>query len=141
MGWSPKPRFYSIQQRQIVVFANDCIILVYVDDCLMFSSSSAIIDDVISQLGKTFILQDKGCVSALLGVQVSKDTAQKAIISTRAHQASHSRCWSGTIQHITTFQHIQYFMATRMVLPDSKRGTINASLASLITLSTTSIQT
>lgn len=62
---------------------HDCILLVYVDDCLIFSPLASVIDTLISNSGKTSILQDEGDVSAFLGVQVKKDTNQRAIILTQ----------------------------------------------------------
>jgi hypothetical protein len=47
---------------------SDCIIVVYVDDCLFFSPTASVIDSVIVSLSKTFMLKDEGDVSAFLGV-------------------------------------------------------------------------
>jgi hypothetical protein len=58
---------------------KDCILLVYVDDCLIFSPTNTTIDDLIKSLSTKFLLQDEGDVSAFLGVQVSKDSSTKTI--------------------------------------------------------------
>jgi hypothetical protein len=58
---------------------NDCIIVVYVDDCLIFSKSDDTINNLIKQLSSSFILQDEGDVSAFLGVQIKKDANNKTI--------------------------------------------------------------
>jgi hypothetical protein len=58
---------------------NDCIIVVYVDDCLIFSKSDDTINNLIKQLSSSFILQDEGDVSAFLGVQINKDANTKTI--------------------------------------------------------------
>ncbi len=47
--------------------------MVYVDDCLIFSKSDAVITDLIQSLSTSFLLQDEGDVSAFLGVQIQKD--------------------------------------------------------------------
>jgi hypothetical protein len=62
---------------------HDCIVIVYVDDCLIFAPKQETIDSVISDLSKTYILQNKGDVSAYLGVQVTKDLRSKTITLTQ----------------------------------------------------------
>jgi hypothetical protein len=62
---------------------HDCIIIVYVDDCLFFSPHSSTIDNVIECLSKTFKIKDEGNVSAFLGVQISKNSATKTISLTQ----------------------------------------------------------
>jgi hypothetical protein len=57
---------------------KDCILVVYVDDCLIFSRSDAVIDNLIKALSSSFLLQDKGDVSAFLGVQIKKDLENKS---------------------------------------------------------------
>ncbi len=61
---------------------HDCIIVVYVDDCLIFTPSNTIIDTLIKALSSKFLLQDEGDVSAFLGVQVKKDAATRTITLT-----------------------------------------------------------
>jgi hypothetical protein len=61
----------------------DCIIVVYVDDCLFFSPFATVIDKVIVSLSKTFKLKDEGNVSAFLGVQIAKDSKTKSISLTQ----------------------------------------------------------
>jgi hypothetical protein len=59
---------------------SDCIIVVYVDDCLFFSQSN----EVIHALTKTtFKLKDEGDVSAFLGVQIQKDPTTRTITFTQ----------------------------------------------------------
>ncbi len=62
---------------------HDCILVVYVDDCLIFSKESSTIDQLIQSLSKTFLLQDEGDVSAFLGVQIQKDKITKTISLTQ----------------------------------------------------------
>lgn len=58
---------------------HDCIIIVYVDDCLFFSQNTSTIDQVIASLSASFKLNDEGDVSAFSGVQISKDIINKSI--------------------------------------------------------------
>lgn len=62
---------------------KDCIIVVYVDDCLIFAPSEETINKLIQSLSNNFLLQDEGDVSAFLGVQVQKDTNTKTISLTQ----------------------------------------------------------
>jgi hypothetical protein len=52
---------------------QDCIVIVHVDDCLIFNPQMDTINQLIKDLSKTYILQSKGDISAYLGVQVNKD--------------------------------------------------------------------
>ncbi len=58
---------------------KDCIIVVYVNDCLIFALSDSTIDSLIKVLSSKFLLQDEGDVSEFLGVQVTKDKVSKTI--------------------------------------------------------------
>lgn len=58
---------------------KDCVIIVYVDDCLLFAPQQKTLDNVISDLSKRYILQNEGDVSAYRGVQVTKDPKAKTI--------------------------------------------------------------
>ena len=50
---------------------NDCILVLYTDDCLVFAPDQTIIDGVISDLKSDgFLLKDEGDVSAFLGVDI-----------------------------------------------------------------------
>ncbi len=71
--------FMQSKTDSCLFLRNDCIIIVYVDDCLIFSKDDATIDKLIQQLSKTFLLQDEGDVSAFLGVQITKDTSTKTL--------------------------------------------------------------
>jgi hypothetical protein len=58
---------------------NDCILVIYVDDCLIFSKSDDVINNLIKVLSTSFILQDEGDVSAFLGVQIKQDSINKTL--------------------------------------------------------------
>jgi hypothetical protein len=62
---------------------SDCIIMVYVDDCLFFAQKEAVINDVIQSLSRIFKLKDEGDVSAFLGVQLRKDPTNRTISLTQ----------------------------------------------------------
>jgi hypothetical protein len=62
---------------------DDCIIIIYVDDCLFFSPSSTVIDGVIKTLSQTLKLKDEGDVAAFLGVNIARDVATKKIAFTQ----------------------------------------------------------
>jgi hypothetical protein len=75
--------FTQSKTDQCLFLRKDCIIVVYVDDCLFFSPDTTTIDNVIHKLTKTFKLKDEGDVSAFLGIQISKDTTNKTITLTQ----------------------------------------------------------
>ncbi len=62
---------------------HDCILVVYVDDCLIFARSDDTISSLIQSLSSTFLLQDEGDVSAFLGVQIAKNPLTKTITLTQ----------------------------------------------------------
>jgi hypothetical protein len=45
---------------------QDCILVIYVDDCLIFAKDNSTIDNLIQFLSKSFLLQDVGDVSTFL---------------------------------------------------------------------------
>lgn len=52
---------------------HDCIILLYVDDCLLFSPDNPTIDDIIKQLSESFKIGDQGNIQDFLGIRISTD--------------------------------------------------------------------
>jgi hypothetical protein len=62
---------------------KDCIIVVFVDDCLFFAPEASTINSVIKALSKNFKLKDEGDVSTFLGVQIRKDPVAKTISFTQ----------------------------------------------------------
>jgi hypothetical protein len=53
-------------------YRKDCIFIVYVDDCLLFSPSDAVLDDLIASLQLEFKLTHEGDVSAYLGIDIKR---------------------------------------------------------------------
>jgi len=62
---------------------HNCILILYVDDCLIFAPHSDTIDKLLADLSKTYTLKHEGEVSAYLGVQVRKDETTKTITLTQ----------------------------------------------------------
>jgi hypothetical protein len=62
---------------------NNCILVVYTDDCLIFSPSDSIIDDLIKNLSDTYLLEDQGDVQDYLGIHIFKDPSTKSISMTQ----------------------------------------------------------
>jgi hypothetical protein len=58
-----------------ILYGEDCIILIYVDDCIIFSKSKITNDELFKSLKngpEIFKLTDKGDVNRYLGVDISK---------------------------------------------------------------------
>jgi hypothetical protein len=49
----------------------NCLIVFYIDDCLLFTKSDAVLDSVISSLQSEFNLTSEGDVGAFLGVDIT----------------------------------------------------------------------
>jgi hypothetical protein len=52
---------------------NNCIVIVYVDDCLLFAKSDDILDNLIASLEKDFHLTSEGDVGAFLGIDIVRN--------------------------------------------------------------------
>jgi hypothetical protein len=53
------PWFHPIQNGQLPFLCHDCILVVYVVDCLIFAKESSIIDALLKDLVQSFLLQDE----------------------------------------------------------------------------------
>jgi hypothetical protein len=53
---------------------GNCILLVYVDDCLLFAKSNDILDSILASLEKDFVLTSEGSVGAYLGIDIRHTT-------------------------------------------------------------------
>jgi hypothetical protein len=51
---------------------HDCILVVYVDDCLLFSKTDSVLDDLTTSLQQEFILTVDGDVGAFLGIDIKR---------------------------------------------------------------------
>jgi hypothetical protein len=74
-----KEGFTQSKTDSCLFLCKDCILAVYVDDCLVFSKSDDVINQLIRSFSTSFLLQDEGEVSAFLGVQIKKDAVSKSI--------------------------------------------------------------
>jgi hypothetical protein len=74
-----KEGFVQTKTDSCLFMRHDCLIIVYVDDCLFFSPNKSTINSVIASLSTTFKLKDEGDVSAFLGVQINKDRKAKTV--------------------------------------------------------------
>jgi len=71
--------FIQSKTNNCLFLHSDCILAVYVDDCLIFAKD----DHKIKDLSKGFLLQDEGDVNALLGAKIVKDAVTKTITLTQ----------------------------------------------------------
>ena len=66
----------GIELRNIdpcIYYKEEIILVIYVDNCLIFSKKKDAIDALIEQLRMTFVLTDEGSVSTYIGIQVEMD--------------------------------------------------------------------
>jgi hypothetical protein len=61
----------------------DCLLIVYTDDCIIFSREDSIIDALIRNLSQSFLLEDQGSVQDYLGIRIIKDPIYKSISMTQ----------------------------------------------------------
>jgi hypothetical protein len=66
--------FKASEVDPCLFFKHDCIIALYVDDCLIFSPSESIVQDVISALTVNYQIGDQGTVQDFLGVHITQST-------------------------------------------------------------------
>ena len=60
-------------------YKEDLILVIYVDDCLIYSKEKEATDELISQLRENFTLTDEGDVDTYLGVQVELNEKDNTI--------------------------------------------------------------
>jgi hypothetical protein len=87
----------------------DCILVVYTDDCLIFSPSDSIIDDLIKNLYDTYLLEDQGNVQDYLGIHITQNPMTKSISMTQA----------GLIESVIKDVGLLTSSNTKMTPPDS----------------------
>jgi hypothetical protein len=76
---SSKPRYSFSRIDQCLYLRYDCIMVVYTDDCLIFTREDSIIDDLIQNLSNIFMLDDQGNVSDFLGIRMTSHPDTKTI--------------------------------------------------------------
>jgi hypothetical protein len=65
----------------LIYIRSDCVLLLYIDDCLLFSLKVAILDSILAHLDKVFNITIKHDVSAYLDLDVSHNTDNHSTIS------------------------------------------------------------
>jgi hypothetical protein len=64
--------FHQSQIDPCLYMKKDCIMVMYMDDCLIFAPNDGIIDDLISSLSKTYALEDQGDAHDYLGIRIER---------------------------------------------------------------------
>jgi len=62
---------------------NNCILIVYTDDCIIFAKDDMTIDTLIRNLSTSYQLEDQGNVQDYLGIRITKDPINKSITMTQ----------------------------------------------------------
>jgi hypothetical protein len=66
--------FKASEVDPCLFYRHDCIIALYVDDCLIFSPSATVVTDVIAALEVNYHIGDQGTVQDFLGVHITELT-------------------------------------------------------------------
>jgi hypothetical protein len=74
--------FHQSKTDTSLYLHNDCIMVVYMDDCLIFAKDDNTIDELVKNLSETFLLEDQGTVHDYLGIHICSDPATKSITMT-----------------------------------------------------------
>ncbi len=75
--------FYQSKTDPCLFLHNDCIIVLYIVDTLIFAPDDQTINNVIKTLSDTFILEDQGDVNDFLGIRITKDPISRTISMTQ----------------------------------------------------------
>jgi hypothetical protein len=51
---------------------NDCLVIIYVDDCLFFAKTDEILDSIVTKLSQNFNLTSQGDVGTFLGIDIRR---------------------------------------------------------------------
>ena len=66
--------FKASSTNNCLYIRNDCILVLYTDDCLIFARDDKIIDHLIEDLRQDYLIGDTGSVQDFLGIRITKDT-------------------------------------------------------------------
>jgi hypothetical protein len=61
------------------LFIHSCVVIVYVDDCLLFSHSDQVLDDMIELLNKNFKITSSNSIQTYLGLKVTRNQEENTI--------------------------------------------------------------
>lgn len=75
--------FKQSAHKPCLYLRQDCIMIVYTDDCLIFAKENTTIDTLIRSLNESYLLEDQGSVSDYLGIRITKDPTTKQITMTQ----------------------------------------------------------
>ena len=67
--------FFPSEIDPCIYYEDNCIVLVYVDDCIIFSKDKSVIDDLINSLMNVpdhCVLIDEGEIDKYLGINIDK---------------------------------------------------------------------
>ena len=85
--------FRQSEMDPCLFMRNDCLLLCYVDDCILVGQSQQALLQVIADLRRTFIIDDEGEVSDFLGVNINRNVdsgtielTQTGLIDSILHQ-------------------------------------------------------
>jgi hypothetical protein len=70
---------------------KDCILIVYVDDCLLFAKTDAVLDNLVTSLQKDFVLTSEGSAGAFLRIDIRRI---QLILSTDTDGPSREHSWN-----------------------------------------------
>ena len=79
---------YGFEQSKIdpcIFFKQGVILIIWVDDCLIFGKNKEMVDEIIMKLHNKFSLTEEGDVSAYLGVKVNIDPDSDKITLTQPY--------------------------------------------------------
>ena len=71
--------FHQSNTESCIYMRDDCIMVVYTDDCLLFARDDKTIDSILTSLSQTYMLEDQGTVTEYLGIRITKNTSTKQI--------------------------------------------------------------
>jgi len=66
--------FKASEVDPCLFYRDDCIVVLYVDDCLLFSPQQGVIDDVITALRHDYQIGAQGSIQDFLGIHIHKDS-------------------------------------------------------------------
>jgi hypothetical protein len=75
--------FHQSYTDSCLYIRDDCIMVVYTDDCLLFARNDKTIDNILTSLSQTYMLEDQGMVTHPLGIRITKDPSTKQMHMTQ----------------------------------------------------------